>query len=122
MRWLVVGAAALLPGCVATTTDPRVAIVWNRVEDPQQVCESLSGRKSFFHILGCSHWSEPTAQGGPRVCTIYSAEPRSERDTQRFATLGHELMHCFDGNWHDRWGRMNTPATAAAGGTSSAQK
>jgi hypothetical protein len=103
------GAAVLLSlaGCTTPSTDPRVAIVWNRVEDPQPVCESLSGRKSFFHILGCSHWSEPVAQGAPRVCTIYSPEPRTERDTQRFATLGHELMHCFDGNWHDRWGRMN---------------
>jgi len=18
-------------------------------------------------------------------------------------------MHCFDGNWHDRWGRMTSP-------------
>jgi hypothetical protein len=116
MKWAVVGLAALLPACVSTTAEPRIAIVWNRVEDPQPVCESLSGRKSFFHILGCSHWSEPVAQGAPRVCTIYSPEPRSERDTQRFATLGHELMHCFDGNWHDRWGRMNSPAQSAAAG------
>jgi hypothetical protein len=116
MKWVVAGLAALLPACVSTTAEPRIAVVWNRVEDPQPVCESLSGRKSFFHILGCSHWSEPAAQGGPRVCTIYSPEPRSERDTQRFATLGHELMHCFDGNWHDRWGRMNSPAQSAAAG------
>jgi hypothetical protein len=44
---------------------------------------------------------------GRITCTIYAPEPRDERDAQRFATLGHELMHCFDGNWHDRWGRMN---------------
>jgi hypothetical protein len=116
MKWVVAGLAALLPACASTTAEPRIAVVWNRVEDPQPVCESLSGRKSFFHILGCSHWSEPVAQGGPRVCTIYSPEPRNERDTQRFATLGHELMHCFDGNWHDRWGRMNPPAQSAAAG------
>ena len=30
-----------------------------------------------------------------------------ERDRERFLTLGHELMHCFEGNWHDRWGRMH---------------
>ena len=35
-------------------------------------------------------------------------------DTQAFATLGHELMHCFDGHWHDRWGRMNGPERQAA--------
>ena len=76
------------------------------------MCESLSGRKSFFNIRGCAQRLEPAVEGGPRVCTIYAPAPRSERDLQGFATLGHELMHCFDGNWHDRWGRMN----AAQGG------
>ena len=96
-----------LAGCASAPTADRVAVVWNRVEEPHQVCESLSGRKAFFNVLGCSRWSEPATQGGPRVCSIYAPEPRTERDVQRFATLGHELMHCFDGNWHDRWGRMN---------------
>jgi hypothetical protein len=99
----------VLPGCAATppADEPRVAIVWNRVDDPHRVCEALSGRKHFFNVLGCSQWSGPVVEGGPRICSIYAAAPRSERDTQRFATLGHELMHCFDGNWHDRWGRMH---------------
>ena len=114
----------VLPGCAATPTAPAdggVAIVWNRVEEPHRVCEALSGRKSFFNVLGCSHWAEPQVAGGPRTCAIYAPEPRTEKDLQRFATLGHELMHCFDGNWHDRWGRMDTKpreAQAAAGGSS----
>jgi hypothetical protein len=108
----------LLAGCAATPrADSGVAVVWNRVEDPHATCESLSGRKSFFNVLGCSHWQEPAAQGGPRVCSIYAPAPRNERDLQRFATLGHELMHCMDGNWHDKWGRMNTSPSAAVGGT-----
>ena len=97
-------------------------MVWNRIEEPHRVCETLSGRKQFFNILGCSHWSEPPADGKPRVCSIYAPAPRSERDTQRFATLGHELMHCFDGNWHDQWGRMNTPPGAVAGASSPPEK
>jgi hypothetical protein len=29
-------------------------------------------------------------------------------------------MHCFDGNWHDKWGRMNPPVeSASAGGSAS---
>jgi hypothetical protein len=117
-----------LSGCVASppATYDNVAIVWNRVEEPHRVCEALSGRKNFFNVLGCSHWIEPVAQGAPRTCSIYAPMPRNERDTQRFATLGHELMHCFDGNWHDRWGRMHSPnrdlagdpGSAASGGTS----
>ena len=109
----------LLAGCAATPApgDAGVAVVWNRVEEPHEVCEGLSGRKNFFRILGCSHRQEPALAGGPRICAIYAPAPRTERDLQRFATLGHELMHCFDGNWHDRWGRMHAPETAAAGGT-----
>ena len=117
----------LVAACSTTTpaSTDNVAIVWSRVEDPHKVCESLSGRKHFFNVLGCSHWTEPTEKGAPRVCTIYAPMPRNERDAQRFATLGHEMMHCFDGNWHDRWGRMLSPnrnlagaASAAGGGTS----
>ena len=95
-----------------------MAVVWNRVERPHELCESLSGRKNFFNILGCSQRVEPAEEGGPRVCNIYAPMPRNERDMQRFATLGHELMHCFDGNWHDRWGRMLDPAPSAAAGGS----
>jgi hypothetical protein len=111
MKVLIALMFAALSACssIPAKTEAGVAVVWNRVEDPHRVCESLSGRKTFFNILGCSHWSEPAAPGGPRVCSIYAPAPRSELDTQRFATLGHELMHCFDGNWHDRWGRMNSP-------------
>jgi hypothetical protein len=113
-------AILFLSACAATPpADPRVAIVWHRVDDPHAVCEALAGRKNFFNVLGCSQWQAPLVEGGPRVCAIYAPAPRNERDTQRFATLGHEVMHCFDGNWHDRWGRMHAPATAsaAAGGT-----
>jgi len=28
--------------------------------------------------------------------------------------MGQELLHCFDGHWHDRWGRMNEPERRAA--------
>jgi hypothetical protein len=109
----------LLSACSAAppVADPRVAVVWVRVEEPHELCESLSGRRSFFTIRGCSRSSEPAEEGGPRVCAIYAPAPRSERDVQAFATLGHELMHCFNGNWHDRWGRMLNPPSAAAGGT-----
>lgn len=120
MKVFLMMMATLLPACAATTPPPDagVAVVWNRVEDPHAVCESLSGRKSFFNVLGCSHWSAPAAEGGARVCSIYAPAPRSERDLQRFATLGHELMHCFEGNWHDRWGRMNPSTQSAAAGAS----
>ena len=95
----------VLAGCAAVKDEPStpVHIVWQKVDDVQAACEGASGKREMFRILGCSKWRE---DGGQRTCTIYAQSPRNETDTQRFATLGHELMHCTDGNWHDRWGRM----------------
>jgi hypothetical protein len=109
-----------LAGCAVPQPprDAQIDVVWNRVEDPQKACQGLSGRTELFRILGCSKWND-VAEDGARVCSIYAPMPRSEHDTERLATLGHELMHCFDGRWHDRWGRMNPEEKSAAAGNSS---
>ena len=119
----------LLAGCTAMKDEAStpVHVVWQNVDDVQATCEELSGRREVFRILGCSKWRDI---GGQRTCTIYAQAPRDERDLQRFATLGHELMHCTDGNWHDRWGRMTDTkvrqaragerASAAAGASAAA--
>ena len=113
-RWAV--PAALVACATPQSAGDHVTVVWNRVDDVQAVCQNLAGRKEVFAIRGCSKWND-TDRSGQRVCTIYVPIPRNETDTQTFATLGHELMHCFDGNWHDRWGRMTPPeGQAAAGG------
>jgi len=121
LRWTLFIA---LSACASTTQNPRdnVTIVWNKVDDPNAACTKLDGnRKEVFAIRGCSKWSD--ASNGSRTCSIYAREPKSELDTQAFATLGHELMHCMEGNWHDRWGRMNPDErrddkrAAAAGGS-----
>ena len=112
----------LLAGC-ATAEPPRggnVDVVWHRVDDPQAACQTLSKRVELYRVLGCSKWNDARADGS-RICSIYAPMPRSERDTERLATLGHELMHCFDGSWHDRWGRMSPQErSASAGGTAPA--
>ena len=118
----------LLAGCATVKDDPSmpVHVVWQNVDDVQATCEEISGKREVFRILGCSKWRDI---GGQRTCTIYAQAPRDERDLQRFATLGHELMHCTDGNWHDRWGRMTdtkvrqaraSERTTAAAGASAA--
>src|SRR5258706_4690336 len=116
----------LVAACASTGTgrvpeSTSVAIVWNRTDDTRRACEALSDGKEIFNILGCARWEDgkpvvvasassgasapvPLAASSARVCTIYAPEPRDERDLQRMATLGHELMHCFEGNWHDAYG------------------
>ena len=106
MRFLFLSVIAITAGCSTVVKDEALSpvhVVWQKVDNVQAVCEEASGRREIFKILGCSKWREVDGQ---RTCTIYSQAPRNEADVQRFATLGHELMHCTDGNWHDRWGRM----------------
>jgi len=105
---------AALAACATPPQQPRgdVTIVWNKVDDPHAACQKLDGRADLFRIRGCSKWSD--ASNGGRVCSIYAREPKSELDSQAFATLGHELMHCFEGNWHDRWGHMHPRERQAA--------
>lgn len=112
---VALGACASQPSL--PRTDQQVTVVWQRVDDPQAVCQQLDHRKEVYAIRGCSKWNERD-RNGQRQCTVYAPAPQSEKDKEAFVTLGHELMHCFDGNWHDRWGEM-TPEeqTAAAGGT-----
>jgi hypothetical protein len=114
-RWAL--PVALVACATPQSAGDHVTVVWNRVDDVQTVCQSLAGRKEVFAIRGCSKWND-TDRSGQRVCSIYVPTPKNETDTQTFATLGHELMHCFDGNWHDRWGRMTPQETQAAAGAS----
>jgi hypothetical protein len=113
--WVALGALAACTTPQGTTE--HVTVVWNRVDDVQTVCQNLAGRKEVFAIRGCAKWNE-TDRSGQRVCSIYVPTPKNEADTQTFATLGHELVHCFDGNWHDRWGRMSPDDARAAAGRS----
>ena len=116
MRNAICALLLLLTACTSTRQPgDDVAVVWNRVDDPQAVCQKLSGQPQLYTIRGCSKWNQTDA-AGKRVCAIYAPMPRSEMDTQRFVKLGHELLHCFDGNWHDRWGRMNPAESQAAAG------
>jgi len=112
-------AVAALVGCSTTPRDPDegVTVVWKRVGDVHAVCQKLAGRKEVFAIHGCTKWTD-SDRSGQRVCTIYAQAPENEADTQVFATLGHELLHCFDGSWHDRWGRMTPEESQAAAGGS----
>jgi hypothetical protein len=116
LGWLACGMLAACASAPERAGD-HVTVVWNRVGNVQQVCQDLEHRKEVWAIRGCSKWDAAGA-AGERVCSIYAPAPRSETDTQSFVTLGHELLHCFDGNWHDRWGRMNPDESQAAVGGS----
>jgi hypothetical protein len=112
VRPIYIAVLLVTAGCASPQAADKVDVVWNRVDDAQATCQSVAGRKEIFAIRGCSKWSD-AGSSGRRTCSIYAPAPKNERDTQAFATLGHELMHCFDGNWHDKWGRMDDDQAAA---------
>lgn len=35
------------------------------------------------------------------VCNIYALDPKDVKDRQKMATLGHEVLHCMKGKFHD---------------------
>ena len=118
MRSFLGAALVLLAACAhEPDTDAGVLIVWNRVDDAHAACQKATGHKEVFAIRGCTKWIDGD-RSGKRICSIYAPEPDSERDAQAFATLGHELMHCFESNWHDRFGRMTPPEERSAAGGS----
>ena len=120
MRFSLLALIAALPACAAPPPAPE-SQRGGGVEPGRGAARGVrvaQRAQEFLQRAGLLALVRAGAEGGARVCSIYAPAPRSERDLQRFATLGHELMHCFDGNWHDRWGRMNPSTQSAAAGGS----
>ena len=73
----------------------RMSVEWIAVDNIQATCEAESrkrGNNGFGYPLhACSFW---TKQSSGYVCTIYT-----KRNPTTF-TMGHELRHCFQGNYH----------------------
>jgi hypothetical protein len=70
-------------------------ITWKTVPNVQQVCSAEAvkrGKGSFgYAIDACAFWDK-TPNGF--VCTIVT------RERPNYWDLGHEMRHCFQGNWH----------------------
>lgn len=68
-----------------------VTITWRAVDNVQRVCEEESkkrGNNGFgYTVNACSFWVE-------NQCTIIT------KKQVNMHTLGHEVRHCFQGNWH----------------------
>ena len=79
----------------ARVSEASTAIIsWEVVGDVDRVCRKLArdtGRDIRDHIEGCSVWRDVF---GIRKCVIVIGE-RVSHDT-----LGHEVRHCFQGDWH----------------------
>ena len=70
-------------------------ITWETSSNIQARCEQESRRRGFDgfkkNIEACSFWGK---QGTADVCLIITKEKTN------IDTLGHEMRHCFQGNFH----------------------
>lgn len=77
----------------AGAVEKTVAITWKPVDNVQKVCDTESknrGHGGFgYSVNSCAFWSADGSQ-----CTVIT--PRNTN----MHLLGHEVRHCFQGNWH----------------------
>lgn len=91
---ILTGCASAQPAALGSTDEdfraqPQYAtksITIVPVDDVSEVCRS-AGLDQNKRFLGCSKYNN-------RSCTIYISR------TSRHSILGHELRHCFEGQWH----------------------
>ena len=66
---------------------PEKNIRWVVVEDISSFCQAKMSQMENKRLLACSEYTN-------KSCTIYTGR------TTDMAQLGHELRHCFEGQWH----------------------
>lgn len=84
----------LLTSCASPDT---VIVKWHKVDDPDTFCRAIApANKTYIpggKFLGCK-WSESG------ICHIAAKDFTKITEMKEAAILGHELKHCFDGEWH----------------------
>jgi len=74
-------------------TSETITLTWRTVDNVQQACEQESRRRGNggfgFGVEACSFWNLSGNE-----CTIIT------RNRSTLHELGHELRHCFQGNYH----------------------
>jgi hypothetical protein len=72
-------------------------VKWIPVDNVQEVCERESrrrGNNGFGYTLNaCTFWD--VTGPGTNTCTIITNK------NPMMNTIGHEIRHCFQGNWHN---------------------
>ncbi len=75
-----------------------VRLEW--ISDPVEIQERFDKFKDG-HKLGPERMVTGVAERRGSSCTIWAAMPEDENDTDALDTLGHEVLHCYVGSFHD---------------------
>jgi hypothetical protein len=94
-------AAAMLGGCA--TPQPKMdeatgittrKVTWVTVDDPNKACGNLIASRTLYTTYACADFRDPDN------CIIYARVPQGAEDRQNMMHLGHEVLHCFVGDFH----------------------
>jgi len=104
MKSIIFILVAFLGGCAFLIITPSfqamdindritntTVVTWELVDDIDATCRKIIPPveiEKYTTIYGCAQWST-------NMCKIYTST------TTTAAILGHELRHCFEGNWHE---------------------
>lgn len=92
--------------------DIKVRVIFHdttdSLEEAYRVAHNLNNRVPVPEQWGFARWNEWRDSDGNYVeppdaeywCTIHTFRPRRQND-QHVTTLGHELLHCVYGSFHD---------------------
>ncbi len=87
-----------------TRNRKEVKIKWVTVDSTDKVCADLVVKAGHprpkYGTNGCSTWSHNSI--GVDTCTIYT------KKNTTMGTVGHEVMHCFQGEFHKYIDGSNT--------------
>ena len=104
MKTLALALALLATGCSITTHIPPelafeskpvangIQITWVPSDNPTAECKRLFPKPMTYHpvIAACAGWDRTA-----NTCTVVTGT------TTTHQILGHEIRHCFEGNFHD---------------------
>lgn len=76
---------------VSEATDVKLQVQWvdSRADLPKTYNADVNGTAVWFDA------------NGQRYCTIYMIKPYGLNDFQGLQTLGHEVLHCTEGRFHN---------------------
>jgi len=80
----------------------NASISWK--EDLEQSYSTTTGEKANWVIIGALSGESakiPRYKEGTVKCAVWAFKPEGEHDYRYLQTLGHEVLHCFKGNYHD---------------------
>jgi len=72
-------------------SNETISVTWKRAADPMKACDAESkrvGNGGFKYLVqACSFWTKDS-------CVIITG------NRTNLHTVGHEMRHCFQGDWH----------------------